>query len=89
MADKAYMVRFKQPEINAQHMTAASAEVYGDHLVFLNSNEEPLTFFWLEIVESWTVTNLSKCDSERLSEFVEWSGSARLPAASRGQALQR
>jgi hypothetical protein len=82
MTDKTYMVRFKPPEISTQHMSAASAEVYGDHLVFLNSNEETVAFFPLEIVESWTVTNLSQCAPEGFAEFVEsGGGSARLGTA--------
>ena len=80
MSDKTYVVRFKQPEISAQHVIAASVEVYSDHLVFLSSNEEPVAFFWLEIVESWTVTNLAKFSPERFSESVEWAASARLLA---------
>lgn len=61
MPDKAYLVQFNPPEMSAQHITAASADVYGDHLVFLNSIEAPVATFLLEIVESWTVTNLSTC----------------------------
>jgi hypothetical protein len=62
--DKAYMVRFKELEISAQRMNAASVEVYGDHLIFMNAHEKPVAIFLLETVESWTVTDLSKCAPE-------------------------
>lgn len=81
MTDKIYTVRFKQGEINTQHLTGASAEVYGDHLVFLNSSGELVALFYLEIVESWTVTNPSKYTPGGFSELVQCSGSDRLPAA--------
>jgi hypothetical protein len=61
MIEKTYMVRFETPENSAQYMTAASAKVDGENLVFLNSIGEPVAVFLLEIVESWTLINLSKC----------------------------
>lgn len=70
MPDKAYLVRFNPPEISAQHMTAASTDVYGDHLVFLNSKEEPVGIFLLDTVESWTVTNLSKYAPEHAADSL-------------------
>lgn len=85
MINKTYMIRFKRPSISPEHMTAASAEVDGDHLIFLNSNEEPVAFLPLEMVESWMVTNQSQFALEGISELVERSessGLARLPSAS-------
>ncbi len=72
MMEKTYMVRFESPEISTQYMTAASAKVDGENLVFLNSIEEPVAIFQLEIVESWTVINLSKCAPEGFSELSRW-----------------
>lgn len=71
------MVRFKPPEISAQYMTAASAKVDGESLIFLNSTGEPVAIFQLENVESWTVINLSHCAPEGFSELNRWGGSAR------------
>ena len=81
MTDKTYTVRFKRAEINTQQLTGASAEVYGDHLVFLNSSGELVALFHLEIVESWTVTNPSKYTPEGFSRLVQCGGSDSLPAA--------
>jgi hypothetical protein len=83
MTDKAYIVRLKQPEISAPRMTAASVEVYGDQLIYMNADQKPVAIFLLETVESWTVTDLSKCAPEGLSEVVELrGGAAQLPTAS-------
>lgn len=70
MPDKAYLVQFKPPEISARHVTAANAEVDDDHLVFLNSKEKPVGIFLLEKVESWAVTNLSKCAPEYAADSL-------------------
>jgi uncharacterized protein len=81
MTDKAYIVRLKQPEISAPRM--ASVEVYGDQLIYMNADQKPVAIFLLETVESWTVTDLSKCAPEGLSEVVELrGGAAQLPTAS-------
>ena len=76
MTDKIYTVRFKQGAIDTQHLTGASAEVYGDQLVFLNSSGELVALFQLEIVESWMVTNRSNCTPAGFSELVQCGGSA-------------
>ena len=60
MADKRYLVSCKTPEISTQSIVAESCEVHGEHLVFLNSRGELAAMFLLEIVESWSVTNMSK-----------------------------
>jgi hypothetical protein len=78
MINKRYIVRFKAPEIKSQRLTAANVEVYGDHLVFLNADEKPVGIFLLEIVESWILTNISKCSPEEFSESVERGGSTRV-----------
>ena len=70
MINKRYTVRFKPPEIKAQRMTAASVEVYGDHLVFLNANEKPVAIFGLETVESWTLTDLSRSPRKRSLSYL-------------------
>ena len=84
MIDKTYMVRFESPEIGALYMSAASAEVDGDNLVLLNSIGEPVAIFLLEIIESWSVLNLSKCTPEGFSELNKWGGSARFRGGSMG-----
>ena len=82
MADKRYLVSCKTPEISTQSVVAASCEVHGEHLVFLNSRGELAAMFLLEIVESWSVTNMSKCAPETFSELVEWGDSTWLPTPS-------
>jgi hypothetical protein len=64
-------------------MTAASVEVYGDQLIYMNADQKPVAIFLLETVENWTVTDRSKWAPEGFSEVVELrGGSARLPTAS-------
>ncbi len=53
MADRTYIVRFKQPEGRAQVFVASSAEIHGDHIVLLNSNGQLAALLLLEFVESW------------------------------------
>jgi hypothetical protein len=53
-ADKTYSVRLKPPEISTQVVVAEAAQVYGEHLVFLNSKRELAALFLLEIVEDWS-----------------------------------
>jgi hypothetical protein len=54
MIDKKYLVRFKTPEIGPQRVVAESAQIHGEHIVFLNSRGELTALFLLETVESWT-----------------------------------
>ncbi len=54
MTDKRYSVRIKAPQQNVYAVMAATAEVHGEHLVFLNAEGQPLYLFLLEIVESWS-----------------------------------
>ncbi len=60
MADKRYLVSCKTPEISTQPVVAASCEVHGEHLVLLNSKRKLAAVSLLEIVESWSVTYMSK-----------------------------
>jgi hypothetical protein len=60
MTGKSYSVRCKTPENSTQSVVAASCEVHGEQLVFLDSKGELAAIFLLEIVESWSVTYLSK-----------------------------
>jgi hypothetical protein len=54
MTDKAYLVRFKPPDTSTQLVVAESTQIYGEHLVFLNSKGELAALFLLEIVEGWS-----------------------------------
>ena len=56
MADKTYLVRLKPPQRDIYWVTAESAEIQGEHLVFLNSKGKLLVLILLEIVESWIET---------------------------------
>jgi hypothetical protein len=44
----------RAPQQSDYVVTAATAEIYGEHLVFLNAAGQPLALFLLEIVESWS-----------------------------------
>ena len=56
MADKTYLVRLKPPQRDIYWVTAESAEIQGEHLVFLNPKGKLLVLILLEIVESWIET---------------------------------
>jgi hypothetical protein len=56
MTDKRYNVRVRAPERSTYVLIAASAEVHGEHLVFLNSEGQALFLFLLETVESCSVS---------------------------------
>jgi hypothetical protein len=60
MSDKAYLIRFKHPELGIQSVIAASAEIHGEHIVLLNSKGKPAALFLTEVVESWSECALSK-----------------------------
>jgi hypothetical protein len=53
MPEKAYIVKFKRPEISVRPVMAARAEIQGDHLVFVNSEGGLAALFLLEMVQSW------------------------------------
>ena len=48
------LVRFTPPEISTQVVVAEGAQIYGEHLVFLNSKGGLAALFLLEIVEDWS-----------------------------------
>ncbi len=54
MADKTYLVRFKPTSLGTLVVVAESAQIYDDHLVFLNSKGKAAGLFLLETVESWS-----------------------------------
>jgi hypothetical protein len=54
MPERAYIVKFKRPEIIMRPVVAARAEVQGDHLVFVNADGRLAALFLLEIVQSWS-----------------------------------
>jgi hypothetical protein len=56
MAEKTYLVRLKPPQRDTYWVTAESADIQGEHLVFLNSKGKLVVLILLEIVESWIET---------------------------------
>ena len=53
MRDKTYLIRFKSAHLVSHLVTAARAEIHGEHLVFLRSDGGLAALFVLEIVEGW------------------------------------
>jgi hypothetical protein len=51
---KAYLVRFKPRGLVIHTVPAAGAEIYGEHLILLDSTGKVAALFLLEIVESWS-----------------------------------
>jgi len=58
MADKRYLIQLRLPGPAIHVLIAASVELHGDHLVFLNSKGELMFLIMLENVESWTEVDL-------------------------------
>ena len=54
VADKTYLVRFKNPAISTQPVVASRAEIRGDHIVMLDAEDRLVALFWMSIVESWS-----------------------------------
>ncbi len=52
--DKTYIVRFKTPDIATDVVVAASVEVHGEDLAFMNSKGELAALYLFESVESWS-----------------------------------
>jgi hypothetical protein len=59
MSDKAYLLRFKHPELSNQSVTAASAEIRGEHVALLTSKGKLAALFLTEVVESCSESPLS------------------------------
>jgi hypothetical protein len=53
MPDKTFILRFKSPEPYMRAIVAATAGIYGDHLILLNSEGLLAALFVSETVESW------------------------------------
>ena len=53
MTDRTFIVKFKPPELTIEPVVAATAEIYDDHLVLLNSKGELAALFLMDVVESW------------------------------------
>jgi hypothetical protein len=58
MSDKTYLIRFKHPALGVRSVTAASAEIHGDHVALLNSKGKLAALFLMEVVESWSESPL-------------------------------
>ena len=55
MVDQTYLVAFKPPSQAIQHVIAATVEVHGEHLVFLNAEGKLAALFLMEIIQGWNV----------------------------------
>jgi hypothetical protein len=53
MRDKTYLIQFKISGLGPHLVNAKSAEIHGEHFVFLRSDGTLAALFVLEIVESW------------------------------------
>ena len=55
--DNFYLVRLKTPKQSSQVVEAATLEVHGEHLVFLDSRGKLAASFPTKIVETWIQIN--------------------------------
>jgi hypothetical protein len=54
MADKTFLIRFKLATyLSPRRVLAERAEIRGEHLILLNSEDKLAALFLLEIVDSW------------------------------------
>jgi hypothetical protein len=51
---KTYLIQLKRSDTNPHFVIAASAEIHGEHLVFLRSDGRLAALIVLGIVESWS-----------------------------------
>jgi hypothetical protein len=58
MSDKTYLIRFKHPALGIRSVTAASAEIHGEHIALLNSKGKLAALFLTEVVDSWSESPL-------------------------------
>jgi hypothetical protein len=54
MVDTTFLIEFKTPDLDAQLVIAARAEVRGEHLLLLHSNSQLAAAFLLENVKTWS-----------------------------------
>jgi hypothetical protein len=52
MSDKAYVIRFKHPQLSTQPAVAASAEIHAEHIALLDSKCKLAALFLTEAAES-------------------------------------
>ncbi|MEA2540718.1 MAG: hypothetical protein QOH35_2084 [Acidobacteriaceae bacterium] len=55
MVDQTYLVTFEQPDVMIESVIAATAEMQGAHLIFLDAKGKLVALFLLELVQSWIV----------------------------------
>jgi hypothetical protein len=58
MVDQTYLVTFEQPDVMTESVIAATAEIQGAHLIFLDAKGKLVALFLLELVQSWIVLPL-------------------------------
>jgi hypothetical protein len=58
MSDKTSLIRFKHPQGSTHSVTAASAEIHGEHIALLTSKGKIAALFLTEVVESWSESPL-------------------------------
>jgi hypothetical protein len=54
MVDTKFLIEFRTPDLGALCVSAARAEVRGDHLLLLNSDGQLAEVFMLENIKSWS-----------------------------------
>jgi hypothetical protein len=65
MPDKTYLILFKPSDLTPHVVIDASAEIHGEHLVFLRSDGSLAALFFLEVVER----NWSEVEPDRALEI--------------------
>jgi hypothetical protein len=57
MFDTTFLIQFRTPNLDAQFVVAARAEVRGEHLLLLHSDGQLAAVFMLDSVKSWTAVS--------------------------------
>ncbi|MGB8538522.1 MAG: hypothetical protein WCD57_19020 [Acidobacteriaceae bacterium] len=57
MPAKGCLIRFKPSNLTTDLVVASSAEIHGEHLVFLRADGSLAALFFLDVVESWSEIN--------------------------------
>jgi hypothetical protein len=54
MPDTMFLIEFRAPDLGALCVSAARAEVRGDHLLLLKKDDQLAEVFMLEDIKSWS-----------------------------------
>jgi hypothetical protein len=58
MTTRRFLISFKAPEMTTQPVIAERTEIHGEHLTFFDEKGQLVALFLMEVVESWSESDL-------------------------------